>query len=47
MKIVTTATFDRLFRKLDPRIQKKAANKTDLFKSNPFHPSLRSEKLHP
>lgn len=47
IEISTTATFDRLFKKLPRPIQQTAARKTDLFKSNPFHPSLRTEKLHP
>lgn len=47
MEISTTATFDRLFRELPKSIQKKSINKTELFKNNPFHPSLRIEKLHP
>ena len=47
MEISTTATFDKLFRSLPAPIQKKAIKKTDLFKGNPFHPSLRIEKLHP
>lgn len=45
--ITTTATFDRLFQGLPRNIQQKAALRTQLFKSNPFHPSLRTEKLHP
>jgi len=45
--ISTTATFDRLFQNRPRAIQRKAAKKADLFKSNPFHPSLRTEKLHP
>ncbi len=32
---------------LDPRIQLKAAERTELFKENPFNPILRTEKLHP
>lgn len=47
IEISTTATFDRLFKKLPLTIQRKAATKTDRFKSNPFHPSLHTEKLHP
>jgi plasmid maintenance system killer protein len=47
IEISTTATFDRLFRELPRQIQQKAARRTDLFKINPFHPSLRTEKLHP
>jgi len=45
--ISTTATFDRLFKKLPSTIQRKAVAKTDLFQSNSFHPSLHTEKLHP
>jgi mRNA-degrading endonuclease RelE of RelBE toxin-antitoxin system len=47
MKIVTTETFDRLFLRLSKKIQRKATEKTQLFQTNPFHPSLRVEKLHP
>jgi len=47
IEISTTATFDRLFQDLPKHIQRKAATRTDLFKENPFHPSLRTEKLHP
>jgi mRNA-degrading endonuclease RelE of RelBE toxin-antitoxin system len=47
IEISTTATFDRLFKKLPRTIQQKAAIKTDRFKSNPFHPSLQTEKLRP
>ena len=47
VEIFTTATFDRLFQKLPRSIQRKAARKTELFAQNPFHPSLRTEKLHP
>lgn len=47
LELSTTATFDKLFAKLPKPIQRKAAVKTDLFRENPFHPSLHSEKLHP
>ena len=47
LELSTTATFDKLFKKLPKPIQRKAATKTDLFRENPFHPSLHSEKLHP
>ncbi|MFV1951065.1 MAG: hypothetical protein ACC630_03755 [Nitrospinota bacterium] len=47
MEISTTATFDKLFKELPKSIQKKAVKKTELFKNNSFHPSLRIEKLHP
>jgi len=35
MQIVTTKTFDKLFKALDKKIQRKAAQKTELFKQNP------------
>lgn len=47
MEISTTATFDKLFKDLPKFIQKKAVRKTEPFKNNPFHPTLRIEKLHP
>jgi plasmid maintenance system killer protein len=47
MRFQTTETFDKLFYRLSSKIKIKAAKKTDLFKNNPFHPSLRVEKLHP
>ncbi len=47
MEISTTATFDKLFKNLPKSIQKKAVRKTELFKNNPYNPSLRTEKLHP
>ena len=33
-------------KKLPRQIQRNVAMRTDRFKSNPFHPSLRTEKLH-
>jgi len=47
MRFQTTETFDKLFQKLGQKIQIKAAKKSDLFNKNPFHTSLRVEKLHP
>jgi len=47
MQIVTTKTFDKLFIALDKKIQRKAAQKTELFKQNPFNPILQTEKLNP
>jgi len=47
IEISTTATFDRLFKKPPSTVQRKAITKTDLFKSNPFHPSLHTEKSAP
>jgi len=47
MQIVTTKTFDKLFKSLNKKIQRKAAQKAELFRQNPFNPILRTEKLHP
>jgi len=47
IKIYTTETFDKLFQRLEKKIQIKAAEKTEIFKDNPFNPVLRTEKLHP
>ena len=47
IEIQTTETFDKLFLKLPKRIRLKAAAKTELFKANPFYPSLNTEKLNP
>lgn len=47
IEIQTTRTFDKLFLKLPPKIQVRAAQRTELFKSNPFNPSLKTEKLSP
>ena len=47
IEISTTAAFDKLFTVLPKAIQIKAAKRTELFKANPFSPSLHTEKLHP
>jgi len=47
VEIYTTATFDRLYRKLPKKIQKKAVLKTKVFQNDPFTPALRCEKLTP
>lgn len=47
MQIVTTKTFDKLFKTPEKRIQRKAAKRTEIFKQNPFHAILQIEKLHP
>lgn len=44
LDLSTTATFDKLFTALPKPIQRKAAAKTDLFRANPFHPSLHTAK---
>jgi len=47
LEISVTETFTRLYRKLPAAAQKKADVKTQLFRKNPFHPSLRAKKLEP
>ena len=47
MEIITTYTFDSLFKKLTKATQTKAVKKANLFIENPFHQSLSVEKLHP
>lgn len=45
-QLITTKTFDNLFKKLERKIQEKATAKTELFKNNPFNKILKVEKLH-
>ena len=47
VKIKVTKEFKKLFLKLDLKIQKKVAIKTELFRENPFSPILEAEKLNP
>lgn len=47
IEVFTTPTFDRLFKDLPKHIQRKAAKRTRIFRENPFHPGLHTEKLHP
>lgn len=39
--------FRRRYQELPPAVQKKAERREALFRSNPFHPSLQTEKLKP
>lgn len=43
--VLYTADFLKAFKKLPVRIQQLAKKKERLFKSDPFHPSLRAHKL--
>ncbi|MEK7124720.1 MAG: type II toxin-antitoxin system mRNA interferase toxin, RelE/StbE family [Patescibacteria group bacterium] len=47
MEVLTTRKFDEQYDKLPVDIQKKAEKQEKLFKSNPLHPSLHTEKLSP
>ena len=46
-EVFVTPTFVRLYKKLPVAVQRKAEAKTELFRTNPFHPSLRTKKLEP
>ncbi len=45
--LVLTEEFERRYSELPTAIQRKAERRTTLFRQNPFHPSLETEKLHP
>lgn len=47
LEIFYTEEFRRNYEDLPATIQKKAERREKLFRSNPFHPSLHTEKLHP
>lgn len=46
MEIELSSRFKKSFRKLHPRIQKKAIEKTAVFRANPFTAKLDTHKLH-
>lgn len=47
MTIYYTAEFARHYENLPTLPQRKAERAERLFRANPFHPSLHTEKLHP
>lgn len=47
MRIILTEEFEKNYSLLPESIQKKAEKQQELFKSNPFYPSLNTEKLSP
>ena len=47
MEIALSDEFVRRYKLLPIRIQKKAEKQEKLFRQNPFHPSLHTEKLEP
>ena len=47
MRVITVAEFDKRYKKLPVFIQKKAEKQEKIFRKNPFHPSLHTEKLEP
>lgn len=47
IEVLATQEFQKKYQKLPLTIQKKAEKQEKLFRKNPFHPSLHSEKLEP
>lgn len=47
MTIRYAPEFERRFLNLPPEIRRKAERRENLFRQNPFHPSLETEKLKP
>jgi mRNA-degrading endonuclease RelE of RelBE toxin-antitoxin system len=47
MEIFTTEDFEKDYALLPEIIKKKAKKQEQIFKNNPFHPSLHTEKLLP
>lgn len=45
--IIYTYEFKRLYQDLPLKIQKKAEQKEKFLRTNPFHPSLNTEKINP
>lgn len=46
-EVLVTQEFIRLYRELPLSVQKRAEKQERLFRQNPFHPSLHTEKLMP
>ncbi|MEK7461828.1 MAG: type II toxin-antitoxin system RelE/ParE family toxin [Patescibacteria group bacterium] len=47
MRVIVTAEFEKRYKDLTISIQKKSEKQEKIFRSNPFHPSLHTEKLEP
>ena len=47
VEVLVTQEFERRFQELSPSVQRAAEKQERLFRENPFHPSLHTEKLHP
>lgn len=47
MKSFATEKFWKAFEKLPPHIQRKARVSYQLWKENPYHPSLQFKQIHP
>jgi len=47
IKVLVTEEFERRYQELPSSIQVKAEKQERIFRENPFHPSLHTEKLKP
>jgi len=47
IEIILAQEFEKRYAELPSLIKKKAEKRADLFRENPFHPSLHTEKLEP
>ena len=47
MEVFTTEEFQERYSCLSKQIQQKAEKQTEIFRDNPFYPSLHTEKLIP
>lgn len=47
IEIFYTPEFEKRYRELPPSVQKKAERQEKLFRVNPYHSSLHTEKLQP
>lgn len=47
IEIHYTPEFERRYQELSVAVQRKAERREKLFRENPFHPPLRTEKLKP
>ena len=47
MNVLYTPEFKRRYQELPSTVQKKAERRERMFRQNPFHPSLGTEKLRP
>ena len=46
MHIESTSHFDKQYRKLSKKLKEAAKGKEAVFRADPFHPSLKTHKLH-
>ena len=47
IEVFVTTEFQKCYQGLSKAVQKKAEKQEKIFRQNPFHPSLHTEKLEP